>query len=68
MMNTLSEIPGGYFNEFIGQETHVERKSWPERFARAEWGPAFAEKFTLGSSECENKQKVEFTCVYCIFS
>jgi hypothetical protein len=48
MMDTVSEIPDDYFNEFIGQEIHVECKSWPERFARAEWGPAFAEKFTPG--------------------
>ena len=47
-MDTLSDIPDDYFHEFIGQEIQVECKSWPERFARAEWGPAFAEKFTPG--------------------
>ena len=29
-------------------EIQVEYKSWPERFARAEWGPNFAEKWTPG--------------------
>jgi len=47
-MDTLADIPEDYFNEFNGHEIQVECKSWPERFARAEWGPNFAEKCTPG--------------------
>ena len=47
-MDTLSEIPDDYFNDFIGLEVQVDCKSWPARFARAEWGPGFAERFTAG--------------------
>jgi Transposase IS4 len=48
LMDTLADIPEDYFNEFINRDIEVECKSWPECFARAEWGPNFAEKCTPG--------------------
>jgi hypothetical protein len=66
-MDTLSDIPDDYFNEFINLEIQVECKSWPERFAWAEWGPNFAEKCTPGEIRNVKMNRKTTTPVFTVY-
>ena len=66
-MDTLADIPEDYFNEFNGHEIEVECKSWPERFARAEWGPNFAEKCTPGEIRNVKMNRKTNTPVFTVY-
>jgi hypothetical protein len=47
-IDTVTNFPDKYFNGLVGVTVDVECQSWPDNFARTEWGPSFQEKTTSG--------------------
>jgi hypothetical protein len=47
-MDTLSDILNDYFRDFVDRTVDVVYQSWPEKIAKAQWGPNFQQKTTTG--------------------